>query len=625
MSFTNPGALLLILALVPLAIATATAMRRRAAADRAWGGAPQLQRGRSVTLRTLQLGLLVVAVVLATLGAARPRWGSEPQAIPRVGIDIAVALDISRSMTATDVEPSRADGAAAGLQDMLAHLRGDRVGLVTFAGEAFERSPLTLDLEAVGQLIERAQGETALVRPGTALGDALAASLRLLAVSDPADTQVIVLLSDGEELAGELDAALAAAAERSVRVYAVVAGTEAGGVIPPLPNRPSSDEVTRADRTTLQTIADETRGELRELDSLAGLAVEFQRLRQSQFDEGEQRVPVERSHWFFGAAAAALLLATVLPDAGFSRRLRRQRIGTLGAPSSGALPTALLGLGVLSALLAACGTGTYRDIDAGNEAFAVGSFEDALTAYSRAADRLEADGKGESPDALRARYNAGNALHELGRHADAIEASASVAATTEEPELLLLARYAVGNHAYRLGDHGAALEAYVAVLLRDPTDLDAKHNLEMTLRALGVEPVLPPPELSPGSGPGDADPSDADGDEPGDGGEPSDGDGDTPPDPRDGDQPSDDTDDGDSTPPDDAASSDGSSDPTGDPGGRTRAELLAEAQAQLSEALLAAGEELTLEEALAILDLTRRLSELSALESGPPSPGVPDR
>ena len=230
----NPLALLWLLALAPAIVAARYASRRRGDADAAFGGAAELRQGRSRWRRPLQLTLLLGALVLAALGVARPQWGVEDRELTRLGIDVAVALDISRSMTADDEEPSRAEAAAAGLTEMLAHLRGDRVGLVTFAGEAFQRSPLTLDLEPLTQLIARSQNEAALVAQGTDVGGAIEAAIDLLDVDDAATTQVIVLISDGEDVADAVDQAVDRANELGVRIYTVAVGTTAGGRCPPM-------------------------------------------------------------------------------------------------------------------------------------------------------------------------------------------------------------------------------------------------------------------------------------------------------------------------------------------------------------------------------------------------------
>ena len=597
-SFASPGALLWLLALTPAAAAAWYAAGRRRRADAAFGGAARLRLGRSRWRRPLQLALLLAALALAAFAVARPQWGSEERELTRLGIDVALALDISRSMTARDVQPSRAKAAAAGLQEMLDHLRGDRVGLVTFAGEPFARSPLTLDLEPLGQLIARAQNEAALVAQGTDLGGALEAATDLLDVDDPARTQVIVLISDGEDVAGELEAALERMNELGIRVFTVAAGTSEGAAMDSRDGGTDGGDVSRADLRTLEAIAARSGGNVRGLDSIVGLAVEFQRLRQSTFDEGTAAAPVDRFQWFLGAALAVLLAQSLIADGAWRRA---------GAGEAARGRIALGGAGlVLVALVAACGSAVYRDVERGNEAYADAAYEEALLAYQGAATSAQtADG---SPPELS--YNIGNALHRLDRFEEATVASTAAMNAAEEPALFVRAAYAVGSHAFRRGDLEAAREAFVSALLRDPSDRDAKHNLELTLRLLSGDP----PETAAQS----PDPQDEQGDGPPDGdGQAAGDEGDATPPEDEGDEP-----------PEEGAGG-GTPDDPSDPGrGEPSApQTLEDAQAQLSAALLELGDEaLTLDQAFDILDLVRIANSLESLEPREAGPGaLPDR
>lgn len=617
----DPLALLWLAILLPVLFAASYAARRRREADAAFGGTAAPHRGRAEWRRSLRELLLLAAIVLVVIAVARPRWGEEERPLTRLGIDIAIALDVSRSMTASDIEPSRAGAAAAALDQLFNHLRGDRVGLVTFAGDAFERSPLTLDLEAVRQLVARAQEEQAFVRPGTDLGGALETALRLLDIEDAAETQVIVLISDGENLGEDLDTALEDAEDAGVRVFSVAAGTPDGGTMAAREigddetttvRRPSGDERSRADRPTLQRIADATGGDLRELDELPGLAVEFQRLRQSAFDQGANRAPIERFQWFLGAALLLLVLQALAADGRWQRRLGVGRL-TL---ASGALPAI--------ALIVACASTEYAATEDGHDAYAAGRYDDALASYR--------DAEAVAPDAPEPPYNIGNTLHRLGRYEEATVASSTAMNAAVDPQLFSRAAYALGSHAFRRNDLEAARDAWISVLLRDPSDLDAKHNLELALRLLA-----PPPEETPtppagggdgegqgtgqdGSGGEEPDPDDESPDQPGQGGgqpEPGPTPDATPE--RDGA--------GDSQPPSDPADSGGS--PAGGPGAQVEQEqppTLDEARALLAEEALRIGDEaLTIDDAIALLELVRRTSELEALAPRGVAGGPGDR
>ncbi|MBT7097063.1 VWA domain-containing protein, partial [Candidatus Poribacteria bacterium] len=350
-TFAEPLSLLLLVLLIPLAWLWRVDHRRRIIANAAYGGGSQL-RGHTTWRTRIRIASLSLAVLLVVVAAARPQWGTADQPVERRGIDIVLALDVSRSMTATDVLPSRASAAAAGLRTLLTHVRSDRAGLVIFAGDAFERSPLTLDMNALAQLVAQAQREAPLVDRGTDLGAAIDASLLLLADEDAARTQLIVIVSDGEDLGDEALAAAARAAQADVAIFTVAVGTDAGASIP------GDQQVTapsRADRITLQAVAVLTGGEFRELDAMPGLAIEFQRLRQSLFDEATEVQPVERFQWFLAPAIALLALQLVVAEASRLRPLARARLGTLGV-------TSLI-------FIAGCGgSQLYQHIEAGNEA-----------------------------------------------------------------------------------------------------------------------------------------------------------------------------------------------------------------------------------------------------------------
>ena len=578
-SLGAPAALLSLLALLPVGGALLYRHWRDTRSDMALGGSEALRRGRSARRVRVRHALLLGALTLAALAAARPQWGSSDQPVTRRGIDIAIALDVSRSMTATDVAPTRAAAAARGLGELIDHLQGDRVGLVTFAGSTFPRSPLTLDLGAIRQLIAQAQIEAPLLRAGTNLAAALDEARRILDIDGAAATQVIVIVSDGEEQSpARLDEAIDRLRSDGLRVYAVIAGTDAGVDIPA--NDRGNVEHTAVDRATLELIAGATGGELRTTSTVAGLAVEFARLRQSQFDQSVQTVPVERYQWLLGAALALLLAQSIVARGARPAPLRASHI-TLGF-------TVLLTLGIV-----ACGgtaaSGHVRD---GNDAYDAGRFDEALTEYRRAADLL--------PEDPTVAYDAGNTLHRLRRFEEATAASAFAAATTQESELFRSATYALGSHAFARGALEDARDAFVEVLRRDPTDDDARYNLELVLLA------LQPPPPAADAGPQEQSPdADQQPDDSGNGDSQQAADGPSAPQQTAGGPPS---------------APDGNPIAAPDADGRpAEQQTLQEARQALADAIVESGTEVTVEQALELLDLVRlvnRLQELDRSDSG---------
>lgn len=604
LGFGTPLALIALLGALPLLGAwwfEARAVRR---ADLAYGGGEALRVGRSRGRVRLRRALVLLALVLAVVGAARPQWGSTPSPVERQGIDVVIVLDISRSMQAADVQPSRAALAARGLGEMLRHLGGDRVGLVTFAGTAFARSPLTLDTDAIADLVNRAQREGALVGPGTDVGAAINAALRLLNVPDPAKTRAIVLISDGEDLGQSMNEAIAAAQRAKVRVYTVAAGTEAGALVPAGEGArgPAAEVLSRADRASLARIANETGGSTRDAAALAGLAVDLARLQQSALDEGQQVVPIERLHWPLLAAAALLLAATLVPEGVGSPR---------GETTRGVRRRSARALGVTGALLAALivgcgGTETWRKVDEANSEFVRGRFAQALGLYAQA---KQTGGGDPAID-----YNIGNTLHRLDRLDDAIAASKAAATSTKDGVLFARATYAAASSAFRRGNLPEARDGFVAVLQRDPTDEDARHNLEVVLHALGrsaPQQQQPGQQNPQGQQPGQpgAQPSSTPGAGQG-GGQP---------------QPN-------ATPPSGAAPSQGGAQQPGSSGqsGAARptpgtAEAERAADDALRRAVAGLPENVTPEQALSVLDAARAASEAGTLRRPGGAPNPNDR
>ncbi|MFQ5550754.1 MAG: VWA domain-containing protein, partial [Gemmatimonadales bacterium] len=170
-----------------------------------------------LVLRTLALAATIFAV-------ARPQTGISDQEVVTEGIDIVLALDLSSSMLAEDLQPNRFAAAKLVAADFVAGRPHDRLGLVAFAGHAFTQVPLTLDHSVVTQLIDEL--EVGAIEDGTAIGMGLATALKRLQRSN-AESKVVILLTDGRNNAGQIDPVTAAHAAQSlgVKIYAIGAGT----------------------------------------------------------------------------------------------------------------------------------------------------------------------------------------------------------------------------------------------------------------------------------------------------------------------------------------------------------------------------------------------------------------
>lgn len=180
-------------------------------------------------LPLLRLGVLALVI----LAIARPQSGSKQEEVLTEGIDIMLAIDVSTSMLAEDFKPkNRLAAARAVASEFIEGRRDDPIGLVIFAGEAFSQCPLTLDYGVLQEILDKT--ETAPREwDGTAIGNGLATAVARLKDSK-ANSKVIILLTDGENNAGEIDPVTAAqvASTFNIRVYTIGAGTKGTAMVP---------------------------------------------------------------------------------------------------------------------------------------------------------------------------------------------------------------------------------------------------------------------------------------------------------------------------------------------------------------------------------------------------------
>jgi Ca-activated chloride channel family protein len=231
----NPDALFFLFGLVPLVAALAWSMRsRRRALDRIGPGAARLAAEASPVAAIGRAALLVAGFGLLCLAGARPLEVARSRPAKARGIDVVVALDISKSMLAQDVRPSRLERAKAELGALVERLRGNRFALVAFAGAAFVQCPLTTDVDAA-KLFMRALSPADMPVPGTSLSRALTQAIEVLdrvEAKTGARGKAIVLLTDGEGHDEDPLVEAKKAREKGIVIHTVGFGTAGGGPIP---------------------------------------------------------------------------------------------------------------------------------------------------------------------------------------------------------------------------------------------------------------------------------------------------------------------------------------------------------------------------------------------------------
>lgn len=257
---------------VPVAIGLiALAFIRRSQLMRQFGSpgmVVRLSAGLSFRRRRWKAGITVLGIGFIALALIGPRFGTQLREVQREGIDLIIALDVSESMMAEDVAPNRLERARNEIKNLLDDMKGDRVGLVTYAGDAFIQSPLTTDYNAVRLFLDVAD-PSLIPTPGTDFGAALTMALKAFEAPTRSDddgprTRAVLFVSDGENHVAELDAIVSQARESGVVLFAAGVGETDGVPIPEYRNgrqvdfkkdRTGTVVTTRLEERVLQDLA----------------------------------------------------------------------------------------------------------------------------------------------------------------------------------------------------------------------------------------------------------------------------------------------------------------------------------------------------------------------------------
>lgn len=570
MSFAAPGYLALI-TLAPLAAAAYVSLARwrRRAAGRFAPGRDARDAGRAARppVRFVKASLVVLAVASIAVALAGPRFGEREVVVQQAGADVVIALDVSRSMFAGDVAPSRLALAQQETLTLLDRLRGHRVGLVIFARSALVRSPLTSDRAPLRALVESAAHDSALLEPGSDLGGAIRTAVRTLEAGE-AESKAIVLVSDGEDHERDALAAAQDAASQGVLLFAAGLGTDSGAPVPavdpetgyPIPGEAAEEApITSKDESLLRLMAATSpRGEYVPGEELATLDEAIDRLERTAFVTERRHVPTERFQWAVLAALALLMLEPLLPER------RGDRPWRLALRPASAKAARLGVLVPLALLFIACTSSADRLIEDGNRAYDREDYQGALEAYLRAGAL--------SPERPEPHVNAGIALDRLERYNEAVNETTR-ALPVDNPQQASQVHYNLGHHYLLQWRLTEAAGSFRQALVLDPDDRDAKYNLELVLALIEQLPTEGTRE--PGEPVGDGSPG------PGAGEDGQDG------------------------------------EDTGGP--------VEEAQRTLAEALAGIEEELTIDQALRALDLAQELNRMLQLGEGGGGSGQPDR
>lgn len=411
------------------------------------------------TRRALRDALWLAGLVVLIVALAEPRFGKRKHMVDSEGVDLILAVDLSRSMDANDVDPSRLERARREILDLTGQLAGSRLGLVIFAGGAYPRMPLTADRKAL-EMVVRDLDTATFQAQGSNLGAALREGVKLLSKGTNDAGRAILVLSDGE--VHEPGDALTAAQEASA-AGVVVFGMVIGQAPAPIPNGDGTflKDPATGDRVTstptdavLSDIARATGGavvrsvpgdeDTRALVSEMGSSLQSAVRRSEQLESFESAVG-----WPLGLGVLLLLAGAWLGD---GRRV---------------IATVMLALLVLSPAAHA-----QEPAAAGDSAYRAGRYADAVRIFEQLAT--------EQPDDADLQGRLGAARYRAGDFTGAARAFDRQSQLSGDAD----AAYNAGNAWWQSGVLDRALQRYDAALARDPANEGAKTNRDLVQKEI---------------------------------------------------------------------------------------------------------------------------------------------
>lgn len=272
----------------------------------------------STSKPALKAILLIVSVFFIIIGLVNPKIGTKLETIKRQGIDIVFAIDVSKSMLAEDIAPSRLGKTKQLASQIINHLGSDRIGIVGYAGSAFPMLPITTDYNMAKMYLQDMNTDM-VSSMGTALSDAIEVGSDYF--DDPNTSKMMILISDGEDHGEGIDDAVAIAKKKGIKIVTIGIGTEQGGQIPIKENgrivgykqdTDGSTVITKMNKATLQEIARKTGGTFmygsntKEVVDLVEKTL--QTIEKTDFESQQIADFQSQFQWFLGAALLLLIL-----------------------------------------------------------------------------------------------------------------------------------------------------------------------------------------------------------------------------------------------------------------------------------------------------------------------------
>lgn len=429
----------------------------------------ELTAGYNTASFAQKFALVIAAMALILVSIANLRSPKGSEKISRNGIDVMIAIDVSKSMLAQDIKPTRLDRAKQLLNRLIDKLGNDRIGIVVFAGKSYLQMPLTADHSAAKMYLSAATPETVPTQ-GTVIGDALKMCFASFNAKEK-KYKSVVLISDGEdhdESAGKIADQMAS---EGVVINTVGIGSPEGSpIMDETTNELKKDNegntvITKLNEEELKSIASKGNGTYQLYTNtdevVAGLYDQLSTLdRRSVTDDSL----INYKSWFQYLLGAALLFLIIELFISEVKKVPLKKIKIRAAATVLFLMTGF----------ASFAQSENEVIKKGNEAYQKSDFTTAVTEYGAAVKKNEANST--------AQYNYGNALYKSDKKEDAIAAydkASSSMTKADEKSNALYNKGVVLQNDKKLEE---CITAYKNALKTDPKNQDARHNLQLALK-----------------------------------------------------------------------------------------------------------------------------------------------
>ena len=426
----------------------------------------------------VKFSILMVALALLIIAAARPQWGTSERTEKRQGIEAIVALDISNSMLAEDVAPNRLDRAKQMLSKMLDNMVNDKVGLVVFAGDAFVQLPITSDYVSAKMFLSSID-PSMMATQGTDIAAAIDMAMNSFTQEEGIGKAIIVITDGENHESGALEAA-EAAKKKGMRVYVLGVGSAQGAPIP----IPGTGDYMKDNTgsTVMSALNEDMCRQVAQAGGGAYIHVENNSAAQQQLDNELDKLSKKETSTTvysdfdeqFQAFGVLVLLLLILEICIFDRRnplLKNISLFKRKSNSASMRMFLFIALTLTSYIFPLTSSAqTDRSYNRqGNKQFEAGDYANAEVSYRKAIEK--------NPRNPQAAYNLGNALMAQKKDSAAIEQFQSAARMETNPLRKYQSFHNIGVICQTHKMYGEAIEAYKSALRLNPNDDETRYNL----------------------------------------------------------------------------------------------------------------------------------------------------